>query len=534
MLSLPRWKILLVIVSVIFGVVFTAPNFMPEAMRDRLPSFLPNKALNLGLDLQGGSHLLLEVDTEALRAEKLTNLVEDVRTQLTQEQIGFTGLAAVNGEVTVRITDQSQFAAAARVLRTSVGAPLAGVAGGRDVTITTESADQRIRLRFVSEAIDAQASQAVAQSIEIIRRRIDELGTKEPNIMRQGSNRIVVQAPGESDPERLKDIIGQTAKLTFQMVDDTVSLAEAQAGRLPPGSQILQSEESSEPAVVVRRRALVTGEMLTDAQQSFDQQTAQPVVTFRFNGQGARRFGDATAQNIGKRFAIVLDNKVISAPVIQGAITGGSGQISGNFTPESANDLAVLLRAGALPAPLKVEEQRTVGAELGADAIRAGAVSLAIGAVAMLAFIVLAYGLFGVFAAIALVVNVFLIIGIMSWTQATLTFPGIAGLILTLAVAVDANVIIYERIRDEAHAGRTPIMALEHGYSRALVSIIDANVTSLISAAIMFSFGSGVIRGFAWTLSVGVFTSVFTAVIFTQVLIGLWLRAKKPKSLPIV
>jgi preprotein translocase subunit SecD len=288
-----------------------------------------------------------------------------------------------------------------------------------------------------------------------------------------------------------------------------------------------------QPFYVVKRRALVTGEMLTDAQASFDQQTGQPIVTFRFNGQGSRRFGEATTANVGKRFAIILDNKVISAPNIINPITGGNGQITGNFTTESANDLAVLLRAGALPAPLTIQEQRTVSAELGADAIQAGTVSLAIGAVAIIVFIILAYGLFGVFAAVALVVNVLMIMGIMSMTQATLTFPGIAGLILTLAVAVDANVLIYERVRDEAHGGRSPAMALEHGYSRALVSILDANITSAISAIIMFQFGSGPIRGFAWTLLIGNVTSVFTAVIITQVLIGFWFRATKPKALPI-
>jgi preprotein translocase subunit SecD len=533
MMTLSRWKVIAVVLSVIFGVLFTLPNLLPQPARDSLPGFLPNKILNLGLDLQGGSQLLLEVDTDALRVERLTNLVEDVRKTLRDEGVEFTGLGVVNGEVTARITDPGQVSAAVNVLRRSVGAALAGVAGGREVTVST-GPDQRVRVVFVPEAINAAAGKAVDQSIEIIRRRIDELGTKEPTIIRQGTNRIVVQAPGESDPERLKNVIGQTAKLSFQMVDDSVPLQEAAAGRVPPGSQMLPSEDGYAPAYLIRKRALVSGEMLTDAQQAFDQQTGRPVVSFRFNGVGARRFGDATSQNIGKRFAIVLDGKVISAPTIQGAITGGSGQITGNFTPESANNLAILLRAGALPAPLKVEEQRTVGAELGADAVRAGAISLGIGAVAIIVFIVLAYGLFGVFAAIALVINVLLIIGIMSMSQATLTFPGIAGLILTLAVAVDANVLIYERVRDEAHAGRAPLAALEHGFSRALVSIIDANITSAISALIMFQFGAGAVKGFAWTLLIGVITSVFTAVVVTQLLIGWWYRATKPKQLPIV
>lgn len=532
MMNLSRWKVAAVVLSVIFGVLFTLPNLLPQSARDSLPGFMPKQTLNLGLDLQGGSQLLLEVDTDALRAERLTNLVEDVRTQLREENIQFAELRQVNGAVSVLISDPAQANNAVNKLRSTVGVALAGVPGGRDVTVAASG--PRITLSFVPEALNAEASRAVDQSIEILRRRIDELGTKEPTIVRQGVDRIVVQAPGESDPQRLRDVIGKTAKLTFQMVDDSVTPEDMAAGRVPPGSELLPSEDGLTSAIVVKKRALVTGEMLTDAQQGFDQQSGQPVVSFRFNGQGARRFGDSTAQNIGKRFAIVLDGKVISAPVIQGAITGGSGQISGSFTPESANELAILLRAGALPAPLNVEQQSTVGAELGADAIKAGAISLAIGGVAIIVFIVLAYGLFGLFAALALVVNVLLILGIMSFTQATLTFPGIAGLILTLAVAVDANVLIYERVRDEAHAGRSPMSALDVGYSRALVSILDANITSAISALIMFQFGSGPIRGFAWTLLIGVITSVFTAVVITQVLIGFWFRAKKPKELPIV
>lgn len=533
MMTLSRWKVIAVVLSVIFGVLFTLPNMLPANLRDSLPGFMPKQTLNLGLDLQGGSHLLLEVDTDALRSERLTNLLEDTRTTLREEQIPFAELREVNGEVSVLINNPAQASTAMNKLRAALAGVAPGAPGGRQVLIANDGGG-RIRLSLSQEAMTAEAGRAVDQSIEILRRRIDELGTKEPTIVRQGIDRIVVQAPGESDPQRLRDVIGQTAKLTFQMVDDSVSLEEAAAGRVPPGSELLPSEDGYTSVVLVKKRALVTGEMLTDAQQSFDAQSGQPVVSFRFNSQGARRFGDTTAQNIGKRFAIVLDGKVISAPVIQSAITGGSGQISGSFTPQTANDLAILLRAGALPAPLKVEQQSTVGAELGADAVRAGVISLAIGGVAIIIFIILAYGLFGVFAALALVVNVLLILGIMSFTQATLTFPGIAGLILTLAVAVDANVLIYERIRDEAHAGRAPMSALEHGYSRALVSILDANITSAISALIMFQFGSGPIRGFAWTLLIGVVTSVFTAVVITQVLIGLWFRAKRPKALPIV
>ncbi len=532
MMNPSRWKVVVVVLAVIFGVLFTLPNLLPEKVRDQLPAFLPRQTLNLGLDLQGGSSLLLSVDSEALRKERTTNLIEDSRSALKEAGINFTDLGQTGQDVTVRITDPAQIAPAMNALRKSVAAPTQGAAGGHEVSLA-QAPDQRLRLSFSQAAFEAEMARAVEQSIEIIRRRIDQMGTKEPDIRRQGKDRIVVQAAGESDPERLKNVIGQTAKLTFQMVDETASPEDLAAGRVPPGDEILVSTDGSAPSYLVKKRVVVTGEMLTGASPGFDQQSGGSVVQLRFNGVGGQRFGDMTRQNIGKRFAIILDKKVISAPVIEGAISGGSGQIHGHFTPESANDLSVLLRAGALPVPLKFEEQRTVGAELGADAVRAGAISLGIGAVAIIAFIILAYGLWGVFAAIALIVNVLMILGIMSMTQATLTFPGIAGLILTLAVAVDANVLIYERIRDEAHAGRTPIMAMEHGYSRALVSIIDANITGAISAIIMFQFGSGPIRGFAWTMLIGVFTSVFTAVVITQLLIGWWFRATKPKTLPI-
>ncbi len=529
MLSLSRWKIAIVTLSVIFGIVFTLPNLLPQKTLDALPGWVPKQKLNLGLDLQGGSYLLYEVDTAALRKERLGNLVEDVRTTLRTAGISFNGLGEAGGVISLRIDDASKVATAVTELN-KLGSPLQG-ALTKDVVVSSK-ADQRIELTFAPEAAKADAAKAVEQSIETIRRRIDSLGTKEPTITRQGADRIVIQAAGESDPERLKAVIGKTAKLTFQMVDETVTPEEMQSGRMPPGV-VLVPGDAVQPYYALKKRAVVSGEELVDAQQAFDGQSGRPVVSFRFNGSGARKFGDATARNIGKRFAIVLDNKVISAPTIQGAILGGSGQITGNFTVESASELSLLLRSGALPAQLNIEEQRTVGAELGADAVKAGAISLAIGAAAMFVFIILAYGLFGVFAAMALIANVLLIVGIMSFTQATLTFPGIAGLILTLAVAVDANVLIYERMRDEAAAGRSPMSAADTGYRLALVSILDANITSLISAGIMFSFGSGPVKGFAWTLAIGVFTSLFTAIIITQVLIGWWFKAAKPKKLPI-
>ncbi|WP_297695978.1 protein translocase subunit SecD [Phenylobacterium sp.] len=533
MMELSRWKVLIVALATALGLLFTLPNLLPAGALAALPGFLPRQTLHLGLDLQGGSSLLLEVDTNALMTERLTNMLEDVRTNLTSEQIPFTDLGQVNGGIQVRITNPSQIPAAQNVLRRALGTPLPGAAGGQEITIATQP-DQRLRIAFVPEAFKAEAAKAVEQSIEIVRRRIDQLGTKEPDITRQGTNRIFIQVPGESDPERLKNIIGQTAKLTFQMVDESASPADVQAGRIPPGDELLPSADEVAPAYVLRKRSLVDGTMLTNAQAAFDSQTGQPEVEFRLNGVGSRRFGEVTTQNLNKRFAIVLDKKVISAPVIQTPITGGSGRISGHFTPQSANDLAVLLRAGALPTRLVVQEQRTVGAELGADAVKAGTVSAVVGLAATVVFMIAIYGfLFGGVSIIGLVVNGLMIIGIMSFTQATLTLPGIAGLILTLAVAVDANVLIYERMRDELRAGRSLIASMDAGFARAMATIMDANITHLLSALILFQFGSGPVKGFAWTLSIGVLTTVFSAVLVSQVLLGWWFRAARPKILPI-
>jgi preprotein translocase subunit SecD len=527
MIQLRPWKIVLVLAALIFGLLFTLPNVVPVGS---LPGFLPNARLNLGLDLQGGSYLLYEIDTQALQKEQLNNMVEEVRGALQASQTLFTGLGQVNGAITVRITDPTKIDAAYQAL-TKLATPIPNTAA-QDF-LFARGPDQTIQITQSPQAAQYAASRAVQQTIEIIRRRIDALGTREPSITQQGSDRIVIEAAGLSDPEKLKAVIGKTAKLTFQMVDDSVAPADVAAGRVPPEDMVVQSDDKIAPSYVLQRRSVVTGEMLTTAQQTFDPQSGSPDVFFRFNGQGARRFGDATTQNIGKRFAIVLDNRVISAPVIQGAINGGSGSITGNFTEESAGQLALLLRSGALPAPLNVIEQRTVGAELGADAVRSGAIALAIGALSIVVFIVLAYGLFGLFATAALMLNVLMIVALMSLTQATLTLPGIAGLILTLAVAVDANVLIYERMRDEGRSGRSLILSIDAGYRLAWPSIMDANVTTLISAAIMFQFGSGPVKGFAWTLSIGVLTSVFTAIIVTQVLIGWWFKLAKPKQLPI-
>jgi len=527
MLALSRWKVILVLASLLFGLVFTLPNLVPPGS---LPSWAPQQRLNLGLDLQGGSYLLLEVDTNALNSERLTNLTEDIRTRLRADQIDFSGLAVRGGVIDVHITDPAKLQPAFTLLNTNLGEAL--ITGGRNITVEMK-AGNIIEVAFVTQAAQAAARDAVTRSIEIIRKRIDALGTKDPLITQQGAARIVVEAPGESDPDKLKAVIGKTAKLTFQMVDVNVSPEDIAAGRIPPDDEVVASDGGTTAPVIVKRRSVVTGEMLTAASAGHDQDN-EPDINFAFNSQGARRFAEATSQNIGKPFAIVMDGKSISVANIESAITTGSGMIHGRFTEESANNLALLLKSGALPAPLKIIAQHTVGAELGADAVKAGQLSILIGASLILAFIILSYGLFGVFAAIALVVNGLMIVGAMSLTQATLTLPGIAGLVLTLAVAVDANVLIYERMRDEVRGGRPPMSAADAGFSRALVTIVDANVTTLVAAIIMFQFGSGPVKGFAWTLFIGVITSVFTAVLITQVLIGWWFRTFRPKKLPIV
>ena len=533
MMNLARWKVILVVLATALGLLFTLPNLLPPKVVEGLPGFLPKSTLHLGLDLQGGSDLLYSIDTVALRNERLTNMAEDIRTNLHNKNIDFTDLAVVNGEIGLRITDPNQINDAANTLRQAVGSPLQGVAGARDVTVST-AADQRLRVAFVPAAFDAEVQRAVEQNQEVIRRRIDQMGTKEPDISRRGKDRIDIQVAGESDPEHLKSVIGQTAKLSFQMLDENVSPEDIAAGRIPPGDEVLVSTDGRSPQYIVKKRQVVTGEMLTNASAGFDQQSGGSEVELRFNGIGAKRFGDVTRQNVGKRFAIVLDKKVLSAPNIEGPIPGGSGRITGNFTVQSANDLAVLLRAGSLPAPMKVEEQRTVGAELGADAVKAGAISAIVGLAATMVFMLAIYGgLFGGISLIALVVNALMIIGVMSFTQATLTLPGIAGLILTLAVAVDANVLIYERMRDELRAGRKLIDAMDAGFARAWGTIFDANMTHIFSALIMFNIGSGPVKGFAWTLSIGVLTTVFSAVLVTQVLLAWWFKAARPKTLPI-
>ncbi len=537
MLHIPRWQIIAIILVCVIGFAATLPNFFDEEDVATWPDWLPHNQLVLGLDLQGGSHLLLEVDHETIREDRLETLRDDVRQTLRQARIGYTGLTAEDRTVEVRIREDDEVAQA-RAQLDDVAAPVGSMITGQQIQDVTVSQvdDNTFRLQLTQEGLDERVRAAVDQSIEIVRRRVDELGTTEPNIQRQGADRILVQVPGLDDPERLKELIGQTARLTFRFVDMSMPAQQALDTRPPPDSEILYSMqgdgEQQEP-YLIERRTIVSGEDLVDAQPGFDQQTNEPIVTFRFDSSGAQRFGRATQQNVGRPFAIILDNEVISAPVIREPILGGSGQISGGFDVQEANDLAILLRAGALPAPLDVLEERTVGPGLGADSIEAGRIAAIVAGVAVVAFMTLIYGLFGGFANLALLVNMTLLFGILSAIGATLTLPGIAGIVLTIGMAVDANVLIYERIREEQAAGRSAIASIDAGYSRALSTIMDANITTLIGAVILFYMGSGPIRGFAITLAIGILTTLFTAYMFNRAVVAQWVRIKRPSTVPV-
>lgn len=525
------WRAFAIILVAAVICAFAVPNLLSQASFNSLPNALKRKMV-LGLDLQGGSHLLLQVDADFVRKEKGENLRDDVRRVLREGKIGYTNLALQGLTVSVRIREEKDVPEALRRLR-ELSQPLTGVFAGssiQDIDITENGG--LIRLTISNAGITQRIGQSVEQSIEIVRKRVDELGTVEPSIQRQGLDRILVQVPGLDNPKRLIDLIGQTAKLSFRMVDLTVNPQQAQA-QPPIDSEVLQSTDNPPQLYVIERRVVVAGEDLVDAQPATDQRTGEWVVNFRFNSSGARRFANATRDNVGRPFAIVLDNKVISAPVIREPILGGSGQISGSFTAQSANDLAILLRAGALPAPLTVIEERTVGAGLGEDSIQAGITAAWIGSLFVILFMFATYGLFGLFANIAVAVNVGMILGILSLLGATLTLPGIAGIVLTVGIAVDSNVLIYERIREEVRSGRSALSALNAGFDRALATILDSNLTTFIAAAVLFYVGTGPVRGFAVTFGLGILTTLFTAFTFTRLLVALWYHWWRPKTLPI-
>ncbi len=524
MIYFAKWKIILIAVVCLAGFAYATPNFLARSVTEGLPGIIPHKQISLGLDLQGGSHILLEVEVEAVIRERLIAMVDGTRSQLRRARIGYRGLGVQGRGVAFTVRDPEKLSAARQLMRR----------GEADVEVTSDG--NRVIVQLTERALRERKSAAVQQSIEIVRRRIDETGVREPTIQRQGEDRILVQLPGVKDPERIKRLLGKTAKMTFQLVDTSMSAVQAKLGRPPAGSVVLPADsevdaEDKPVLYLVRKRVMVSGEMLVDSQPTF--QDNQPVVNFRFDAVGGRRFGNVTRRNVDRPFAIVLDGKVISAPVIREPILGGSGIISGNFTVQSAKDLALLLRAGALPAPLTVLEERTVGPGMGADSIRAGKIASMLAVILVIVFMGAAYGTFGLMADTALIINMLLITGALSVLQATLTLPGIAGIVLTIGMAVDANVLIFERIREEQRNGRTPMSAVDAGYQRALTTIIDANLTTFIAAILLFQFGSGPIKGFAVTLAIGLATSMFTAIMVTRLMVVTWLVRRRPQRLPI-
>ncbi len=532
MLYFTRWKALGIILTAFLVCLFAVPNFFPEATVKGWPLWAQRR-LVLGLDLQGGSYLLLEVDSNYVKKEKLDQVRDDVRRVLREARIGYTGLATRPDAVEVRVKEADLPNALSKLRELSQ--PLGGLLGsnGQRSLDVTDAGGGLIRLSVPQAAITERIRQTIEQSIQIVERRVNQLGTVEPVIQRQGTDRILVQVPGLQDPTRLKDLLGKTAKMEFRMVDTTVPPDQAQQGRVPPDSEVLMSASAPKIPYVVKKQVLVSGGDLTDAQPGFDQRSGEPIVSFRFNTSGARKFAQATTENVGQPFAIVLDNEVISAPVIREPITGGQGQISGNFTVQSANDLAILLRAGALPAPLTVIEERTVGPGLGQDSIEKGELAAYVGSIMVIVFMLVTYRLFGLFANIAVAVNVAMIFGLLSLLNATLTLPGIAGIVLTVGIAVDSNVLIYERIREELRGGRNAISAIDAGFKRALATILDSNITTFIAAAVLFYIGTGPVRGFAVTLGIGIITTVFTAFTLTRLIVAWWVRWKRPQSVPI-
>jgi preprotein translocase subunit SecD len=523
MVYFSKFKVILVLAVVLIGIALSVPNFLPEKTVKDLPSWLPHKQVSLGLDLQGGSHFLLEVGVDSVITERLDSLADTIREALLAEKIRYTGLGVKGQTVQLTVRDLDKQSRAMEIIRKS----------DNDLVVTGQ--DGFISVAYSEKAMRDLKSSVVQQSLQVLLTRVDETGTREPTIQRQGEDRILVQLPGINDPEQAKRIFSKTAKMTFHLFHpDAASFRPGD--RVPANAILLPSSEKRNGKPVrmylLRKRVAVSGESLVNAQPTTNR-NGQVVVSFRFDSHGAKRFGDITAANVGKPFAIVLDKEVISAPVIREPILGGNGQISGNFTFAEAQELSLLLRAGALPAPLTFLEERSVGPGLGADSIAAGKIASVIGLVLVIVFMVVVYGLFGIFADVALIVNVFLILGALSVLQATLTLPGIAGIVLTIGMAVDANVLVFERIREEVRGGRTPISAIDAGYNRALTTIVDSNLTTFIAALLLFLLGSGPVRGFAVTLSIGIITSMFTAIMLTRLMVVAWLRRARPAAVPI-
>lgn len=556
MLQIPLWNRLFIVLAVLVGLSFAMPNFFygtverhndalaeiertgietPQQTEDiaAWPSYLPATLVNLGLDLRGGAHLLAEVRVEDVYVQRMDSLWPEVRDTL-QEMRAITGgirrIDAEPGLLQIRVNSPEGMAAAVAAIR-ELGTPVVSLTGGFGETTLDVSGEGDIITVRLSEAEQAATNdRTLQQSIEIVRRRVDEAGTREPTIQRQGSDRILIQVPGIGSAQELKELIGTTARLTFHPV---VGRASGPDQDTDSRQIILPSVDEGGGYYILEETPVVSGDDLVDSQPGFDQQTGEAIVTFRFNPSGARAFGEYTAANVGAPFAIVLDEEVISAPVIRSAITGGAGQISGNFTVEGSTELAILLRAGALPAEMTFLEERTIGPELGADSVAAGQTAAMIAFAAVLIFMIASYGLFGIFAAIALILNVGLIFGVLSLIGATLTLPGIAGIVLTIGMAVDANVLVFERIREELKTAKGPARAIELGYERALSAIVDANITTFIIATILFVLGSGPVRGFSVTLGIGIVTSVFTAIYVTRLLLVFWFERRRPKTIEV-
>ena len=532
MLDFPRWKQIFYWLIALVAMASAIPSLASLAGVD-LPGGKSLPRINLGLDLAGGSHILLEANPDQVRRQKLETMDEDVRNRmrLATPQIRIGDVSTKDGNVNFLLGDPGQVDAAREAIMPLLNGSVSGpkewdfqvIEGGRIVLTPTEA------------GINTAISQAMDTATEVVRKRIDALGTREPTIIRQGSNRIVVQVPGLKDPTALKALLGQTAKLEFKLVDTTAIDSDLAKGIIPPGDQLVPWADpkvaASSPGLAVKRLGGIKGDQLTNAQQSFEQQTNQAVVSITFDQQGGAKFAKLTTENVNRPFAIILDGKVLSAPNINEPILGGQAQISGSFTVDTANQLAISLRSGALPVDLKVVEERTVGPDLGADSIRKGLIAFLVGTVALATFIIALYGRFGVYACFALIINVLMILGIMAAFGTTLTLPGIAGFVLTIGAAVDANVLINERIREERHRGRRVIQAVEMGYKEASRAIFDANITNVIAASLMFLFGTGPIKGFAVVLVIGIITSVYTAVNLTRMWVANWLRKARPSEI---
>lgn len=522
MVNIPTWKRVLIIGVVLLSILFSAPNLVPKEKHDeilgRLPSWLPHQTVNLGLDLQGGSHLLLQVDLNSVIKQRSDDVVASLRPALREQKTGYKRLSSLSeGGVVVTLRD----AADAAAVRTAL------LKIDNSLSVTTTAAT--VEGRYNDQAIKKVKDEIINQSLEIVRRRIDETGTNEPIIQRQGDDRIVVQLPGLDDPARVKELLGTTAKLSFHLVNmDVASSSVKSTG----GDLILPMTESPGQTLAVNRIPALTGDMLVTAAYAQDQ-NGQPAVSFRFNPIGTKKFCEISKANVNKLFAIVLDNQIISAPVFREPICGGSGQISGSFSLKEANDLAILLRAGALPAPLNIIEERTVGPSLGADSIDAGKKAAMLGLALVFILMVGSYSLFGVFSCIGMLVNLTITFAALSILQATLTMPGIAGLVLTVCMSVDANVLIYERIREELREGRSPISAIDNGFRMAFATIMDSNLTHIFAAIILFSLGSGPIKGFAVTTVIGTAASFFTSISVVRLMIVYWLGKRRNAVLPV-